>query len=94
MQPESLSRHPVPTEGRLRREGQQPESFVTLTDLPLDSLIVIGASAGGHRALQEVVRGLSHDLPAAVVILLHSSLRPVSGYGLEKALCQSTQLPV
>src|SRR5262245_18310910 len=36
-------------------------------------IIVIGASAGGVGALQEVARGLPLDLPAAVFVVLHVS---------------------
>ena len=36
----------------------------------LDRVILIGASAGGVHALQEVVRGLPADLPAAVFVVL------------------------
>ena len=33
-------------------------------------LILIGASAGpGHTAIKEVIRGLSDDLPAAVIVI-------------------------
>ena len=60
---------------RLSRLDQQVEEFVQSLEHPLESLIVMGASAGGHRAIQEAVKGLSYDLPAAVVILLHSSTR-------------------
>jgi two-component system chemotaxis response regulator CheB len=37
--------------------------------------IVIGASSGGLEALQQVVRGLPGDLPAAVFIVLHMGMR-------------------
>src|SRR5436305_14253243 len=36
-------------------------------------IIVIGASAGGVQALQELARGLPHDLPAAVFVVVHTS---------------------
>ena len=36
-------------------------------------LIVIGTSAGGVEALQVIARGLPGDLPAAVLIVMHSS---------------------
>jgi two-component system, chemotaxis family, protein-glutamate methylesterase/glutaminase len=40
-----------------------------------ERIIVVGASAGGVRALEELVSGLQPDLPAAVVIVLHVSPR-------------------
>ncbi|MFL6290640.1 MAG: chemotaxis protein CheB [Thermoanaerobaculia bacterium] len=42
----------------------------------LGRVILLGASAGGVHALQEVVKGLPADLPAAVLVVLH-----VSPYG-------------
>lgn len=38
------------------------------------NLIVIGASAGGHQALVEILKGFSPHIPAAIVILLHMPL--------------------
>ena len=40
-------------------------------------IIVVGASAGGIQAIQELVRGLPRDLPAAMFIVVHTS--PQSG---------------
>ena len=42
-----------------------------LDDSALESLIVIGSSAGGIGALKEVLSGLPADLPAAVIIVQH-----------------------
>ena len=67
--------------GRLRRGKEQPERTGWLTELPIANLIVIGASAGGHKALQEVVRDISHDIPAAVIIMQHMSSG--DSYGLK-----------
>lgn len=59
------------SDDRLRRSNEQPDCTGQLRELPLENLIVIGASAGGHKALWEVIRELSHDIPAAVVIMQH-----------------------
>jgi two-component system chemotaxis response regulator CheB len=48
-------------------------------ELPLANVIVIGASAGGHKALWEVVREISHDVPAAVIIMQHMASKNVFG---------------
>lgn len=78
---------------RLTRKGQQDEQFIYPTESAIESLIVIGASAGGFVALQEAIKGLSRDLPAAVIILLHSMIKN-SGYGLEHVLARSTEMPI
>ncbi len=92
---ETRSAKPDMTSGdRLRRVGQQSEEFVQPPEDALSSLIVMGASAGGHHALQEAVKGLSCDLPAAVVILLHSWRSLVPEYRLVDVLSKSTELPI
>lgn len=82
------------SDDRLRRVDQQSEEFVQSQEQPLSSLIVIGASAGGHHALQEAVKGLSRDLPAAVIVVLHSGSRTVTGFSLENFLHTFTDLPI
>jgi chemotaxis response regulator CheB len=52
---------------RLQRQGQASSSRIA-------NLIVIGASAGGHAALVEILKNSSADMPAAIVILLHMAL--------------------
>ena len=79
---------------RLRRLGQQSEEFVQSSEQVLSSLIVMGASAGGHQALEQAIKGLSRDLPAAVVILLHSGRSLVPEYRLVDVLSKSTELPI
>lgn len=39
--------------------------------MPIHDIIVIGASAGGMEALQDLVRGLPPDLPAALFVVWH-----------------------
>jgi two-component system chemotaxis response regulator CheB len=56
------------------------------------NVIVIGASAGGHRALTEVIKNLPADLPAAIVILLHMQLG--SPYRLKETLARYSRLPI
>ncbi len=77
---------------RLGRKGQAQATMrngeMTLTE----NLIVIGASAGGHHALKEILREFSPDIPAAIVILLHTQLG--SGYSPKDSLGTFTRIPV
>jgi two-component system chemotaxis response regulator CheB len=62
---------PYSTADRLRQ--QRPITPHTATeggDTP-SHLIVIGTSSGGHAAVKEVLRGLSSDLPAAIILMMH-----------------------
>jgi|GEM_PF-1249906 len=82
---------------RLRRGGEQPERTGQSTELPIANLIVIGASAGGHTALQEVLREISQDIPAAVIIMQHLAPTITSGlesFRLAALLRGSTRVPV
>ena len=54
-------------------------------------IIVVGASAGGLRALQTLVGGLPQDLAAAVFIVLHIGARPSAA---SRILNSSSPLPV
>lgn len=55
-------------------------------------LIVIGASAGGLQALSRIVADLPPDLPACVLVVVHTSS---DGHGLlPQILARRTQLPV
>jgi two-component system chemotaxis response regulator CheB len=54
-------------------------------------IIVIGCSAGGVQALTEIVRGLPHDLPAAVFVVMHTS--PSSPGILPQILDRAGPLP-
>jgi two-component system chemotaxis response regulator CheB len=79
---------------RLRRVGQQAEEFIQTSERPLESLIVIGASAGGYVALKDAIKGLSHNLPAAVIILLHSGRGTLSENPLIELLGHASEIPV
>ena len=70
---------------RLQRQGQAKPGG-------LANLIVIGASAGGHQALVEILKDLSADMPAAIVILLHLPLE--SPHRLSESLGRFSLLPV
>jgi len=48
---------------------------------PHRDIVVIGASAGGLRALRELVAGLPPDLPAAVFVVMHFSPEHASKLG-------------
>lgn len=85
---------PKNADERLRRVGQQTEDFIQRPEDPLESLIVIGASAGGYAAIQDAVKGLSRDLPAAVVILLHSDRSTLSDNPLIGLLSHACELSV
>jgi two-component system chemotaxis response regulator CheB len=54
-------------------------------------LVVIGASAGGLEALQILVRGLSPDFPAAVLVVQH--VMPGGPSVLPQILARATALP-
>jgi two-component system chemotaxis response regulator CheB len=41
--------------------------------MAMERIVVIGASAGGVRALEQVVEGLAGDFPAPVLVVLHIS---------------------
>ena len=41
--------------------------------VPRRNIVVIGASAGGVSALEDVARGLPPDLPATLFVVMHSS---------------------
>ncbi len=64
----------------------------TLNSRHAETLIVIGASAGGIDALKQVLSGLPANLPAAVAIVLHSG--PNSPRLLADIWNQHSRLPV
>jgi two-component system chemotaxis response regulator CheB len=57
----------------------------------LGRVILIGASAGGVHALQEVVRGLPADLPAAVFVVLH--IAPYGKSAMPAILTRAGRMP-
>lgn len=66
-----------------------------MTEQPFTSahdLIVVGASAGGVDALQVIVRALPMDLPAAVLIVMHTT--PEGPYLLPQILSKAGPLEV
>ena len=85
----------VKTIDRLRREGQQPDGTGQPTERPIENLIVIGASAGGHAALKEILRALPENLPATVIIMQHLSEEAASGlFNFADWLSGLTPLPI
>jgi chemotaxis response regulator CheB len=74
---------------RLRRRGQLPEATSGPPGSSIENLVVIGASAGGHKALKEVLRDLSEDIPAALIIMLHATQ-----LSLKDLIQQATRVPV
>lgn len=66
--------------GRLRRRGERPERTGRTNELPLSNVIVIGSSAGGHKALWEIIREIPQDIPAAVVIIQHTASKDSSRF--------------
>src|SRR5262245_23821113 len=84
--------------GCLRRLAEQSEDFCTTGERPLENLIVMGASAGGHTAFKKVLRGLSPDIPAALIIMQHRFARSATvlnlkPFKLENWLREATDIP-
>ncbi len=76
---------------RLRRKGQVQATTRKGKRTFIQNLILIGASAGGHDALIEILSELSTDIPAAIVILLHMQLGSV--HRLKNSLGRFTRVP-
>jgi two-component system chemotaxis response regulator CheB len=60
--------------------------------MPTRDIIVVGASAGGIEALQQLVQTLPAHLPAAMLIVQHT--RPSHRSYLPEILARQTELPV
>lgn len=60
--------------------------------MPGRDIIVIGASAGGLQALEDLVEGLPEDLPASLFIVVHTS--PTANGMLPQILTRRSRLPV
>jgi hypothetical protein len=80
-----LRKSSLTAEERLQRQGQASASRI-------ENLIVIGASAGGHRALVEILKNVSSDMPAAIVIVLHAPLGSL--YSLKGSLGRFSRVPI
>ena len=82
--------------GRDRLRRREPLSEVPPSS-SIENLIVIGTSAGGQSAAKEVLKGLSQDIPAALIILQHMPSTPHSDaakFRLKDWLQQATRIPV
>ena len=80
---------------RLRRRGQRKEVTGGPHGSSVENLVVIGASAGGHNALKELLRDVSENIPAALIIMLHMPRPPrAPQLGLKDWIRQATRVPV
>ncbi|HKT34466.1 MAG TPA: chemotaxis protein CheB [Nitrospira sp.] len=82
---------------RLRRGKEKRDHTGRGIEPPLENLIVIGASAGGHKALWEVVKEISHDIPASVILMQHLAPKQASGlqsFRLDTWLRDASRVPV
>ena len=76
------------TSGERHRRTGQTQAPIGKGKPFVGNLIVMGASAGGHYAFVEILRDLSIDIPAAIVVLVHTSAG--SEYVLKGFLGRST----
>ncbi len=77
---------------RLQRHAKTLRSKVKTDEHHIANLIVMGASAGGHQALIQILKELPTDMPAAIVILLHLTLG--STQSLKTSLERYSRLPI
>ena len=59
--------------------------------MPIEHLVVVGASSGGIEAVSQVVAGLPPDLPAPICVVLH--VAPESPGVLHRILASAGRLP-
>ena len=76
---------------RLRRKGQVQASTRNRKKRSVRNLIIVGASAGGYRALSEIFRDLPPDIPAAIVVILHLPTGSIHDLGV--SLGRFTRIP-
>lgn len=80
---------------RLRERNVVPSLPVSKRVLPAtaaDTLVAIGASAGGPAAVRTVLQGLPKDFPAAIVVVQHMDHHFAAG--MVEWLSQNTTLPI
>ncbi len=87
-----MRKAPLTSGERLQRQGQASATRRQKDARSIANLIVIGASAGGQRALVEILKDFSSDMPAAIVILQHLPLETPSG--LKQWLGRFSRLPI
>jgi two-component system chemotaxis response regulator CheB len=76
---------------RLRRKGAG-EQASRAEKSRISNLIIVGASAGGYKALSEIFRDLPADIPAAIVVILHMPLE--SDHQFAASLGRFTRIPI
>lgn len=86
-----VQRRLVVVQDELALLQRQPERKQQSSDTP-DTIIVIGASTGGTKAVESIIRQLSWDIPAAVLVALHLPDSFTSAYA--KRLQELTTLKV
>lgn len=87
----NLNKAEMTSEERLQRVGEAGLAEEERNGRSIANLIVIGASAGGHRALVEILKSFPPGLPAAIVLLLHLPEGPSS---FKNTLQRFSRLPV
>jgi two-component system chemotaxis response regulator CheB len=87
-----MQKSPLTSGERLKRQEQARSASTGRNKYRIDNLIVIGASAGGHRALREIFKDLSVDMPAGIVIVLHTPMDMLPAF--KKTLGRYCRLPI